>query len=340
MSSSTSTSNLVAVSDAPHFRSLLSADLTRVSLINFWAPWASPCTQMNAVVAELAKKHPGVLALNVEAEEQADIAESFDIEAVPSFVILRGHTLLARIAGADASALTQAIAAHAAAPVSTYAPKSHTDAAPPAAHNGDYAAPENETSEELDARLRRLMTQTKVVLFMKGTPDEPRCGFSRKLSTLLKEQGVQFSSFDILRDEDVRQGACFLRLPVFLFFSILFLSFCAPFLFGVSFPDVHYYPRLLRTFCLHLSGQISAAHSCIILLLPAVSLLPLSSGLLYPTSLLLLPKSYNHAGLKKLNDWPTFPQLIVNGELVGGLDIVQEMVDTGEFKEVVGGGGA
>lgn len=41
------------------------------------------------------------------------------------------------------------------------------------------------------------------------------------------------------------------------------------------------------------------------------------------------------AGLKKLNDWPTFPQLIVKGELVGGLDIVQEMIDSGEFSEAL-----
>lgn len=40
-------------------------------------------------------------------------------------------------------------------------------------------------------------------------------------------------------------------------------------------------------------------------------------------------------GLKALNDWPTFPQLIVKGELVGGLDIVQEMVDSGEFAELI-----
>jgi glutaredoxin-related protein len=40
------------------------------------------------------------------------------------------------------------------------------------------------------------------------------------------------------------------------------------------------------------------------------------------------------SGLKKLNDWPTFPQLIVNGELVGGLDIVQEMADSGELKNM------
>ena len=40
-------------------------------------------------------------------------------------------------------------------------------------------------------------------------------------------------------------------------------------------------------------------------------------------------------GLKKLNDWPTYPQLIVKGELVGGLDIVKEMVENGEFRELV-----
>jgi len=40
-------------------------------------------------------------------------------------------------------------------------------------------------------------------------------------------------------------------------------------------------------------------------------------------------------GLKKLNDWPTFPQLIINGELVGGLDIVEEMIETGELQELL-----
>jgi len=94
--------------------------------------------------------------------------------------------------------------------------------------------------------MRALMNQSKVVLFMKGNPETPRCGFSRRISALLKDQNVEFAHFDILTDENVRQG------------------------------------------------------------------------------------------LKTLNDWPTFPQLIVNGELVGGLDIVQEMVENGEFAELVG----
>jgi glutaredoxin-related protein len=40
-------------------------------------------------------------------------------------------------------------------------------------------------------------------------------------------------------------------------------------------------------------------------------------------------------GLKKLNNWPTFPQLIVDGEFVGGLDVVKEMVENGEFRDIV-----
>lgn len=45
-----------------------------------------------------------------------------------------------------------------------------------------------------------------VQLFMKGDPDTPRCGFSRQITQLLKDQGVDYKTFDILEDEEVRQG--------------------------------------------------------------------------------------------------------------------------------------
>lgn len=150
---------------------------------------------------------------------------------------LQGHTLLARISGADAPALTDAVATHT-RPKPSIKPLAQTDATP--------AAPEKEESqEELHERLRGLMNKDKVVLFMKGSPDAPRCGFSRRMVNLLAEQEVSYSHFDILSDDSVRQG------------------------------------------------------------------------------------------LKTLNNWPTFPQLIINGDFVGGLDIVQEMIENGEFKELL-----
>ena len=57
--------NFHEVQSPEHFQSLLSEDLSRVSLINFWAPWAAPCAQMNEVVVELAKKYSQVLVLQV-----------------------------------------------------------------------------------------------------------------------------------------------------------------------------------------------------------------------------------------------------------------------------------
>jgi glutaredoxin-related protein len=41
---------------------------------------------------------------------------------------------------------------------------------------------------------------------MKGNPDAPRCGFSRTICGILKDNDVQFGSFDILEDEEVRSG--------------------------------------------------------------------------------------------------------------------------------------
>jgi len=50
------------------------------------------------------------------------------------------------------------------------------------------------------------MNSDKVVLFMKGIPDAPRCGFSRQTVEILRKHEVKFAHFDILQDEAVRQG--------------------------------------------------------------------------------------------------------------------------------------
>ncbi|KAI0294880.1 glutaredoxin [Multifurca ochricompacta] len=195
--------NLLQVESSDHFKELLSKDLARVSLLNFWAPWAEPCKQMNKVVTELARKYPDLLSLQIEAETHSEISESFDIESVPSFIVLRGHTLLERIVGADARALADAIAKYVGPQTGTgtaTAPLSQTDRLPVP------AAKKAETPEELNQRLRAIMNQSRVVLFMKGSPEVPRCGFSRKISGLLHEKKIEFSYFDILTDDSVRQG--------------------------------------------------------------------------------------------------------------------------------------
>lgn len=58
-------SNLHDVTSPEHFKELLSADLNRVSCLNFWAPWAEPCAAFTEVVKGEASNFPSVLFLNV-----------------------------------------------------------------------------------------------------------------------------------------------------------------------------------------------------------------------------------------------------------------------------------
>ncbi|GAA5920294.1 hypothetical protein JCM1841_003030 [Sporobolomyces salmonicolor] len=242
----------------------LSTDLNRVSVLYFRADWAEPCKTMDGVTAELAKRWDAVLFLSIEAEALPDISESFEVDAVPYFILLRGHTLLTRLSGAQPSVLSAALKSHASkpsalssssqAPVAAktiYQPSEQATGSAGAGGTvgagGEGEDEFEESDEELTKRSEALMRQSDVVLFMKGDRDTPRCGFSQKIVGILNSEGIDYTTYDILADEGVRQK------------------------------------------------------------------------------------------LKELNEWPTFPQLIVKGEFCGGLDVVKEMAEAGELQEMIKG---
>ena len=103
------------------------------------------------------------------------------------------------------------------------------------------------TEPTLKDRVEELIRENPVLLFMKGTPEQPQCGCSMRVVGVLDSYGVEYAALDVL-------------------------------------------PALqpLR--------QVTA----------------------------------------EISDWQTFPQLYVNGELVGGADIVEEMDDSGELAELLG----
>ena len=99
----------------------------------------------------------------------------------------------------------------------------------------------------LQDRIRQQIGEAPVVLFMKGTPVFPQCGFSAAVVQILSHLGVKFKGIDVLSDGSVRQG------------------------------------------------------------------------------------------IKEFSNWPTIPQLYVNGEFVGGSDIMREMYTSGELQKLLEG---
>ncbi len=61
------------------------------------------------------------------------------------------------------------------------------------------------TNEEIRGFIQKAIAEESVMLFMKGTPDEPRCGFSARVAGMLNSLGVDYAAMDILPDPRIRE---------------------------------------------------------------------------------------------------------------------------------------
>ncbi len=59
---------------------------------------------------------------------------------------------------------------------------------------------------EINEKIKKLINDNEVCLFMKGTPDSPQCGFSMAVSNVLKHLNVNFKGVNVLEDQNLRQA--------------------------------------------------------------------------------------------------------------------------------------
>ena len=256
-------------SEAAFDQAVANLPATTLAVIYFHAPWAEPCKQVTTILTTLATTYqptspPQIEFLSLDAEELSEISERYEVSQVPIVVLQKDGKVLDQVTGTDAHKIRTAVERHVAGDgktsaslppkqtvtrqeqdkdtamggtsaanggsLSQYKPDSNEQKTAPESTEG-YVNGEQST-EDLNKRLSELVKAAPVMLFMKGTPSAPQCGFSRQTVSILREKGVRYGFFNILADDEVRQG------------------------------------------------------------------------------------------LKEFSDWPTFPQVYCDGELVGGLDIV------------------
>ncbi|XP_077206251.1 glutaredoxin-3 [Paroedura picta] len=321
---------VVEATSPDRFQQLLQQPGRSLVVVHFWAPWAPQCVQMNSVMAELAKEHTQVTFVKLEAEAVPEVSEKYEITSVPTFLFFKNSQKIDRLDGAHAPELTKKVQRHA------------TSSSVPAGSNDG-------AKEDLNVRLKKLINAAPCMLFMKGTPQEARCGFSRQIVEILNKHNIVFSSFDIFSDEEVRQG-----LKTYSSWPTYPQLYVAGELIGgldivkeleasgeldTIFPKAQKLENRLKelinkaSVMLFMKGNKQVA-KCgfskqIIELLN-------NTGVDYETFDILEDEEVRQ-GLKKYSNWPTYPQLYVKGELIGGLDIVKELNENGELSSALKG---
>jgi Grx4 family monothiol glutaredoxin len=344
------------------------------SVLFFWSSWheaTAPQGSISNLFETLARASPNLSFYRVEAEVQTHLSSLYGVTVVPSFVLLNGNVVFDTIEGADDVArLTQAVSALLQHKVSTASSTDNNDnnnsgsnfetdpQHAPSQPKEEQQQQQQQQQDLLQQRLKRLIQSSPVMLFMKGSPTAPRCGFSRQAVELLNEAKIAYSTFDILTDESVRQGLkTYSDWPTYpqiyvhgeLVGGLDILKEMTE--EGGDLATQFNVPKMIQDHddgVRSLEDRLKALvnRSKVMLFMKG---LPSQPRCGFSRQICEILKQQNVAfdafdilsdeevrqGLKTFSDWPTYPQLYVNGDLVGGLDIVKEMVENDEFQDLM-----
>eukprot|EP01147_Barroeca_monosierra_P000552 gene552-3869_t len=327
---------VATVNSADEMLKLINDAGSSVVVAHFWADWAPQCKQVDDVMSELAKRYLGLKFTRVEAEAVPELSEKFSVTVVPTVVLLKKGNLLDRVEGANVPELAKKIEGC----------LSDSSTSSPAATGGGES-----TISNLNAKLQALIHAAPVMLFMKGTADEPRCGFSRTMVDILRQHELEFSVFNILADEEVRQGlkkySDWPTYPQLYVDGELIggLDIVKELAASGELKDMM--PKAKTEGELNAKLKKLVNRSPIILFMKGTPDAPRCG---FSNTIVQILREHGiefdyydilgdeevRQGLKKFSDWPTYPQLYSQGNLIGGLDIVKELVETDALREELG----
>ena len=325
---------------------------TKVVLL-FWADWHEDSVLLlNGILPALASATSGVSFGSVQADECPEWSETYGVTLVPTLVLVNSDgVLLQKLEGAiEIADITTA--------VQRLATMGQGSDAMDAVTTPNPISNATTTASSLETRLKNLIHSSQIMLFIKGTPTAPKCGFSRQVVELFNKEHISFGSFDIFSDEDVRQGLkTYSDWPTYpqvyckgeLIGGLDILQEMAADESSTLAAQLGVTPTAGIVIPLHDRLKQLVTRSRIMLFMKGLPSAPKCGFSRQIVELLeqhgaefdafnILDDDEVRQGLKTFSDWPTFPQLYVDGDLIGGLDIVREMVESGDFADLVKGG--
>ncbi|CAP38574.1 Protein CBR-GLRX-3 [Caenorhabditis briggsae] len=318
------------------------------AVLHFFATWAPSCEQVNQLLDDLlAEIALPLRAAYIDAEALPGISLNFKITAAPTLVFFSNGKEVDRVDGFIPKEIQSKVVLVASRSLS----QSSLDSNSTISSSTPSLTPEQE-KDALNNRLKSLINSHRVMLFMKGNPSSPRCGFSRTIVDLLNTHNVEFGSFDIFSDEAVRQGLKeYSNWPTY---PQLYLD--GELVGGLDvvkeeFQDQGFIDGLPKVGG---SGKedlekrlkdLVSSHR-LMLFMKGNKEMPKCGFSRTIVELLNNARADFHTfdiledeevrqGLKEFSNWPTYPQLYLDGELIGGLDVVkEELLDTHFLRQI------
>ncbi|XP_058797324.1 glutaredoxin-3 [Phymastichus coffea] len=315
--------SLVKITSTDEYKNFIKSD--DLSIIHFYAPWAEQCVQMNEVLEQLIKldSYKNVKFANIVAEDLPEISLECKIEAVPTTLLFKSKKIVGRVDGANPSEVREKI-------------------------DSQISSSNKPEPENLEKKLEKLINKAQCMLFMKGNRENPRCGFSRTMVALLNEHKADYETFDILEDNEVREGLKkYSNWPTY---PQLYIK--GELIGGLDIIKEMSESGELDSMLPKDSGNVEDKLKKLINQAPCMLFMkgsrdvPRCGFSKTITAILnehkadyqtfdILEDNAVREGLKKYSNWPTYPQLYINGDLIGGLDIVREMNESGELENIL-----
>lgn len=321
----------------------LSENLSDYRVFLFYASWHQHSFNLVPVIDELANTYPGIDFQKIDVDADEKNTQKFQIENVPALVVCEpGRKAVKVESNISASQIVQLVKA-------ISIPKK-----------------ENEVrlaqikKNNLDTRMQALIDSAPLMVFMKGHREGPKCKFSKKLMNLFQQNSItEFNTFNILEDEEIRQG-----LKTYSNWKTYPQVYMKGELIGgvdivEELFDSEEFQEQYQNALQNVGEETTAVESLesklkrlinqetIMLFMkgtpdnPRCGFSNTIVGLLKNTtssafgSFDILSDEDVRQGLKTYSNWPTFPQLYVKGELIGGLDICKELAEEEELKEIL-----
>lgn len=224
-SASTDTEDMVELTEQEEFNKLKKSVKDKGIIVLCCASWYEPCAVLkDNIMQEMVKVYKHLVFTWIDCDKMTELVEKYEVDTAPTVLVFHPHkTDVDKIVNPSPESLNESIEKH----------------------NEYYKTTLPSEKERVFQEIDVILSSAPMVAFIKGTPTEPKCKFTRRLLGHFSKLELTFKSFNILEDERIRQW------------------------------------------------------------------------------------------LKVYSNWQTYPQVYINKQFVGGIDIIDELVEEGEFIDMV-----